>query len=109
MLKLRGFFCLLAVFLCWFSAAVFAQSTGSIKGQLTDATGAAIPGATVTITAGAVAKTTTTGADGTFNVTGLAPGQYALEQTFLVEHGAMVSPESSPLSVLEAMTQSVLV
>jgi 3-deoxy-D-manno-oct-2-ulosonic acid (Kdo) hydroxylase len=36
-------------------------------------------------------------------------GQYALEQTFLVEHGAMVSPESSPLSVLEAMTHSALV
>jgi hypothetical protein len=36
-------------------------------------------------------------------------GQYALEQTFLVEHQAMVAPESSPLSVLEAMTHSVLV
>jgi hypothetical protein len=36
-------------------------------------------------------------------------GQYALEQTFLVEHSAMVSPESSPLSVLEAMTHSALV
>jgi hypothetical protein len=36
-------------------------------------------------------------------------GQYALEQTFLVEHGAMVSPEFSPLSVLEAMTRSALV
>jgi hypothetical protein len=36
-------------------------------------------------------------------------GQYALEQTFLVEHGAMVSPESSPLSVLQAMTHSALV
>ena len=36
-------------------------------------------------------------------------GQYALEQTFLVEHQAMVSPESSPLSVLEAMTHSALV
>jgi 3-deoxy-D-manno-oct-2-ulosonic acid (Kdo) hydroxylase len=36
-------------------------------------------------------------------------GQYALEQTFLVEHAAMVSPESSPLSVLEAMTHSALV
>jgi hypothetical protein len=35
-------------------------------------------------------------------------GQYALEQTFLVEHQAMVSPESSPLSVLEAMTHSAL-
>jgi hypothetical protein len=36
-------------------------------------------------------------------------GQYALEQTFLVEHGAMVSPEFSPLSVLQAMTHSALV
>jgi hypothetical protein len=36
-------------------------------------------------------------------------GQYALEQTFLVEHQAMVSPETSPLSVLEFMTHSVLV
>jgi hypothetical protein len=36
-------------------------------------------------------------------------GQYALEQTFLVEHGAMVSPELSPLSVLQAMTHSALV
>jgi hypothetical protein len=36
-------------------------------------------------------------------------GQYALEQTFLVEHKAMVSPETSPLSVLEAMTHSALV
>jgi hypothetical protein len=36
-------------------------------------------------------------------------GQYALEQTFLVDHAAMVSPERSPLSVLEAMTHSALV
>jgi 3-deoxy-D-manno-oct-2-ulosonic acid (Kdo) hydroxylase len=36
-------------------------------------------------------------------------GQYALEQTFLVDHAAMVSPETSPLSVLEAMTHSALV
>jgi hypothetical protein len=36
-------------------------------------------------------------------------GQYALEQTFLVDHQAMVSPETSPLSVLEAMTHSALV
>ncbi len=36
-------------------------------------------------------------------------GQYALEQTFLVEYQAMVSPESSPLAVLESMTHSALV
>ena len=36
-------------------------------------------------------------------------GQYALEQTFLVEHQAMVAPEFSPLSVLQALTHSALV
>jgi hypothetical protein len=77
-LKLRGFFCLLAAFLCWFSIALFAQGTGSIKGQLTDATGGAIPGATVTITAGSLTKTASTGADGAFTVTGLAPGNYTV-------------------------------
>ncbi|HEX3942407.1 MAG TPA: Kdo hydroxylase family protein [Acidobacteriaceae bacterium] len=36
-------------------------------------------------------------------------GQYALEQTFLVDHQAMVAPQNSPLGVLEAMTGSALV
>jgi hypothetical protein len=36
-------------------------------------------------------------------------GQFALEQTFLVDHRAMVTPESSPLAVLESMTGSTLV
>lgn len=35
-------------------------------------------------------------------------GQYALEQTLLIDHKAMVSPETSPLAVLEAMTASRL-
>lgn len=35
-------------------------------------------------------------------------GQYALEQTFLVERTAMVSPENAPLTVLESMTKSPL-
>ncbi len=30
-------------------------------------------------------------------------GQYALEQTFLVEHAAMIAPEHSPLTVLEQL------
>ncbi len=36
-------------------------------------------------------------------------GQFALEQTFLIDHRAMVTPETSPLAVLEAMTGSSLV
>ena len=36
-------------------------------------------------------------------------GQFALEQTLLVDHAAMVAPERSPLSVLEAMTHAPLI
>jgi hypothetical protein len=36
-------------------------------------------------------------------------GRFALEQTFLVDHRAMVTPESSPLAVLEAMTRRPLI
>jgi hypothetical protein len=36
-------------------------------------------------------------------------GQYALEQTFLVAHEAMVAPEHSPLSVLEELAGARLV
>jgi hypothetical protein len=36
-------------------------------------------------------------------------GQYALEQTFLVDPGAMVAPESAPLRILEKMAGARLV
>jgi hypothetical protein len=36
-------------------------------------------------------------------------GQYALEQTFLVDHKAMVAPQYSPLTVLETMSRASLV
>jgi hypothetical protein len=36
-------------------------------------------------------------------------GQYALEQTLLVEPEALVAPETSPLKVLEKMAGTALV
>jgi hypothetical protein len=36
-------------------------------------------------------------------------GQFALEQTFLVRHDAMVAPERSPLNILEGMAGGKLV
>ncbi len=36
-------------------------------------------------------------------------GQYALEQTFLVQHDAMVAPERSPLRILESLSGGRLV
>ncbi len=76
-MRLRGFFCLFAL-LFLFNASASAQNTGSIKGQLTDETGAAIPGATVTLSAGSTTRSASTGADGTFSAVGLAPGAWTV-------------------------------
>ena len=70
--------CLAAVvFVGAFSAAVFAQGRASLRGLITDEFGAAIVGATVTLSdASGAQKTATTNADGTYTFTGLAPGKY---------------------------------
>ncbi|MER3632641.1 MAG: TonB-dependent receptor, partial [Blastocatellia bacterium] len=81
-----------------FSLAVFAQtqsSTGQITGIVTDATGAAIPNATVTLKSQATNQTltTTTSSDGLYRFVLLQPGKYTIktsaqnfsEQTLEVE------------------------
>ena len=70
--------CLAAVVLvAAFSTAVFAQGRASLRGLITDEFGAAIVGATVTLSdASGAQKTATTNADGTYSFTGLAPGKY---------------------------------
>ncbi len=68
------------------SAAVCAPAAaqiggGALAGQVVDQAGAAIAGATVTITAVGtkLSRTATTGLEGTYAVTGLAPGTYRVE------------------------------
>ena len=67
--------------LCLAAAAAWAQSTAQINGTVTDATGAAVPGADVkaTQTATGVARTVTSGAAGEFVLSNLDPGPYSLE------------------------------
>lgn len=63
------------------SAAGLAQtSTGSITGIVADASGAVVPGATVTTQNKATGNTvkTVTNPDGVFNVASLSPGKYTL-------------------------------
>ena len=74
----RPFWALLALF-C-FSAAVFAQSgNGSLTGQVTDPSGAAIPAATVTLTGpGQSTKTAQTDEQGRYTFKDLAPGAYSV-------------------------------
>ena len=63
------------------SVLVQAQFKAGIQGTVTDSSGAVVPQATVIITSLETAKsqTTTTSADGFYNVTGLAPGRYKIE------------------------------
>lgn len=76
---MRSTLVLLAVLLC--ALCVWAQTpTGAIEGTVTDATGAVVPGAKVSITEVATGRTIpgTTSAEGRFAFRNLLPGQYDL-------------------------------
>src|SRR5580658_10030435 len=60
-------------------AALWAQNTGSLKGQVTDQSGAAIPNASVTLTGpNNAVKVAQTDSSGNYSVVGLAGGQYTV-------------------------------
>src|SRR6266849_5183820 len=74
-----------------FSTSVFSQARASLRGVTSDEFGAAIVGATVTLTdASGAAKTATTNADGAYIFNGLAPGKYKIHA---VATGFAVSPD----------------
>src|SRR5262249_43204448 len=60
---------------------VFAQTLGTITGEVKDSTGAVIPGVTVTVTNKATnaTRTTTTNEVGLFDFPALPPGSYVLK------------------------------
>ena len=69
--------CLFAFFLT--SASLLAQNA-TLRGQITDESGAVIPGATVTLKGpSGFVKTSTTGNDGSYSFTGLTPGSYTVQ------------------------------
>src|SRR5438876_441040 len=74
-----------------FSTSVFSQARASLRGVTSDEFGAAIVGATVTLTdASGAAKTATTNADGAYVFSGLAPGKYKVHA---IATGFAVSPD----------------
>ena len=80
------------------------QPTGALKGQVTDESGAVIPGATVTVTNFAgVSKTLQAGPDGTFSAEGLAPGRYTVRVfatgMALYENTAVEIPAGKPVAL----------
>ena len=76
-----GFACFAAVLLLFSTAALAQFEKGAVAGTISDASGAVIQGATVTVTgAGTNAvRTTTTDNNGSYTVTNLAPGAYVLK------------------------------
>jgi Carboxypeptidase regulatory-like domain len=75
-----------------FSTSVFAQARASLRGVISDEFGAAIVGATVTLTdASGAAKTATTNADGAYAFTALAPGKYKVHA---IANGFAVSTDA---------------
>src|SRR5262249_33367967 len=75
---MRGFPALLALAWLALSNITFAQSTGTINGRVSDASGAVIPGATVTVTntQTGVVRTSITNEGGSYSFPALQPGIY---------------------------------
>ncbi len=63
-------------------SALAQQTGGTLRGTMTDDSGAVIPAATITLTGAGTTKTAQTQADGTYVFQGLAPGQYTVHVTF---------------------------
>ncbi len=79
--RVRLFGALAAALLLASSAALQAQTTGRIQGQVVDAQGAVIPGVTVTITSPALqgALSQVSEADGRFRFPSVPPGRYSVK------------------------------
>lgn len=92
------------------AASAFAQNaTTSLRGTVTDASGAAVPGASVELTNGATGfrQTHTSGSNGEYTFQQIAPGEYkvtvtapgfsktTLDATLLVSQPATVNPKLS--------------
>ncbi len=96
------------------ASAPVKKKPGSLSGLVTDATGTAIPGASVTVTNSVgLGKTVIADAKGGYNVTGLPPGTYDLSATapgfkpFAVPGVVLASGASIPLdATLEAQAGS---
>src|SRR6195256_3328290 len=103
----KAFMFVLALTLAMFATSAMAQSstTGSIEGRVTDPNGAAVRGATVTVTSPNLisAKTATTDDDGRYQILALPPGAYKVA----VEASGFGKYEQSDIGVNLGRTASL--
>jgi hypothetical protein len=83
MTGLSRFFCPLIVYLAIFATPIatpmlYAQNKGSLHGQVTDPSGAIVPGATVQVSGAGKDYSTTSGGDGSYSFGTLPSGSYTL-------------------------------
>src|SRR5665213_1814141 len=93
------------------SLPLFAQSSGILKGVITDQSGAPIPGTAITAThQGAQPLTTTSKDDGSYTLMGLPPGEYTVEAASpgLAQRNPAVVDISAGTSVLNIQMSLVL-
>src|SRR5580765_7890603 len=99
----RIFMLLLVVSFAFAATAVLAQTgatTGNISGQVTDANGAAIPGATVKVTGAQADRSVTTNDLGLYEVKDLIPGTYRVR----IEQKGFKAKEVSEVAVYVGRT-----
>jgi|SwirhisoilCB2_FD_contig_101_948548_length_3288_multi_4_in_0_out_0_1 Carboxypeptidase regulatory-like domain len=79
--KVATFPWMLLLILMFVSALAFGQNTASIKGTVTDASGAAVPGATVTVKNAdlGIERTTQSNSAGDYEVPALPPATYSVQ------------------------------
>jgi len=84
---------MIPLLLALFASHAFGQANTSLRGTVTDLTGAVIPGATLTLTnvANQATRSTTSGEDGTYNFLQVVPGLYELKATSAGFNDMMVS------------------
>src|SRR5215217_6532774 len=93
----RRLLLLLAVLTFSFTQFSYAQQSGTVKGTITDETGAIIPATTVRLVAGnGTAREAQTNESGVYTFAGVKPGSYTLRIALPgfspVEKAAQVSP-----------------
>ncbi len=101
-------FCLTTLFFFTFTPhlqfALAQTSTGVLRGQVADPSGAVIPQASLTVTSTAgVSRTGTSDATGQYAITGLAPGQY----TVTVQAAGFSTFTSPPVGIAAGQTKQL--